>query len=126
MLRVPLAATGFIARRWSRRGGSRPSSAAERKLAAIGPLGADRGRLRITLDFAPERFHQLRLQEAGRLVEVRDRTVYMMDVAPAALRTIAGEYWVDEIARGTENERSRSTLPAPPPRRLIGRRGAAR
>lgn len=97
-MRVPLAATGFIlalvAAWWIA-----SFMAAERKLAAIGPLGADRGAYRITLDFAPERFHQLRLQEAGRLVEVRDRTVYMMDVAPAALRTIAGEYWVDKIAR---------------------------
>ena len=54
---------------------------------------------RITLDFAPERFHQLRLQDAGRLVEVRERTVYMKDVSPASLRAIAGEYWVETVAR---------------------------
>lgn len=72
--------------------------AAERKLAALLPL-PDRGSYSITLDFAPERFHQQRLQEAGRLVEVRDRTVYMMDVPPAALQAIAGQYWVDRIAR---------------------------
>jgi hypothetical protein len=73
--------------------------AAERKLAALRPLGTERGSYRITLDFAPERFHQLRLQDAGRLVEVRDRTVFMMDVTPASLRSIAGEYWVDSVAR---------------------------
>lgn len=72
---------------------------AERKLAPLRPLAAERGSYRITLDFAPERFHQLRLQEAGRLVEVRDRTVFMMDVTPASLRAIAGEYWVDSVAR---------------------------
>ena len=94
--------------RWRRPVSSSPSlaawwiaafSAAERKLAPLGALPAERGSYRITLDFAPERFHQLRLQETGRLVEVRERTVYMMDVAPAALRGIAGEYWVDGVAR---------------------------
>ena len=73
--------------------------AAERKLAPLRPLVGERGSYRVTLDFAPERFHQLRLQEAGRLVEVRDRTVFMMDVTPAALRAIAGEYWVDSVAK---------------------------
>lgn len=68
---------------------------AQRKLAAI-PAAAPAS-YRIVLDFPPERFHQTRLQEAGRLVEVRDRTVYMMDVAPSALRRIAGEYWVAAV-----------------------------
>jgi hypothetical protein len=72
---------------------------AGRKLAAIGEPEAPLGAYRITLDFAPERFHQTRLQEAGRLVEVRDRTVYMMDMTPAALRAVAGEYWVAGVDR---------------------------
>ena len=72
---------------------------AERKLSALAPIAETRGSYQITLEFPPERFHQQRLQEAGRLVEVRGSTVYMMDVAPDALRGIAGEYWVDRIAR---------------------------
>jgi len=72
--------------------------AAQRKLASLGNLDP-RGSYEIRLDFAPERFHQLRLQEAGRLVEVRERTVFMMDVEPAALRAIAGEYWVEAVSR---------------------------
>jgi len=72
--------------------------AAERKLASLQPLPG-RGSYSITLDFAPERFHQQRMQEAGRLVEVRDRTVYLMDVTPKSLHAIAGEYWVDKVAR---------------------------
>lgn len=71
-------------------------SAAQRKLAGVVPL-PDTGHYRITLDFAPERFHQLQLQEAGRLVEVRGSTVYMKDVGPHALRSIAGRYWVRAI-----------------------------
>ena len=74
-------------------------SAAHRKLALLEPVDAPRGHYRITLAFPPERFHQLRLQEAGRLVEVRGNTVFMMDVAPDALRAFAGNYWVDDIAR---------------------------
>ena len=98
MLRVPLAATALVlaalAGWWLA-----ASAAAERKLGALGPPATAPGSYRITLDFAPERFHQLRLQEAGRLVEVRDRTVYMMDVAPGALRGIAGQYWVEAVER---------------------------
>ncbi len=66
------------------------------KLAALAPL-PPRGDYAITLAFAPERFHQLLLQDQGRLVEVRERTVYMKDVAPAALRDIARAYWVASI-----------------------------
>jgi hypothetical protein len=72
---------------------------AERKLAIMGEPDVPRGSYRITLDFAPERFHQTRLQEVGRLVEVRDRTVYMMDMTPAAIRGAAGEYWVAGVDR---------------------------
>ena len=71
---------------------------AHRKLAGIEPL-PPRGDYAITLAFAPERFHQLRLQDQGRLVEVRKETVYMKDVSARALADIAGEYWVVSIAR---------------------------
>jgi hypothetical protein len=97
-LRLPFIATAIVlaalAAWWAM-----ASFAAERKLAALEGPPESRGSYRITLDFAPERFHQLRLQDAGRLVEVRDRTVYMKDVAPAALRAIAAEYWVERVER---------------------------
>jgi len=97
-LQLPLIATGVVVAVLIAWWGA-AWLAAERKLAPLGTLGGDRGSYRVTLDFAPERFHQLRLQEAGRLVEVRDRTVFMMDVTPAALHGIAGEYWVDSVAK---------------------------
>ena len=98
MLRIPALATAAIAAVLA---GWWTASyvAADRKLAALAPIGGERGHYRITLDFAPERFHQVRLQEGGRLVEVRGNDVYMMDVAPATLRGIAGEYWVAGVAR---------------------------
>jgi hypothetical protein len=96
-MRLPVVATAVIAMAlgawWAQ-----AQWAAHRKLAALGALDA-RGSYEIRLDFAPERFHQLRLQEAGRLVEVRERTVFMMDVEPSALRAIAGEYWVEAVTR---------------------------
>jgi hypothetical protein len=72
---------------------------AQHKLAALEPPPSARGDYRITLAFAPERFHQLLLQEKGRLVEVRGNTVFMKDVDPAALRSIARNYWVDAVSR---------------------------
>src|SRR3982750_3467619 len=69
-----------------------------RKLSQVEPL-PERGSYRVMLDFAPERFHQLVLQEKGRLVEVQGNTVYMVDVTAPALRDIAREYWVASVAR---------------------------
>lgn len=96
MLRIPSIATAVIitvvAAWWIAAG-----VAADRKLASVAATAEPRGHYRITLDFAPERFHQLQLQEAGRLVEVRGSTVYMKDVGPHALRSIAGRYWVRAI-----------------------------
>lgn len=97
MPRTPIIATAAILAAMALYWGVGAIGARE-KLAAIGAPPA-RGDYRITLDFAPERFHQLRLQERGRLVEVRDRTVYLRDVDADSLRQIAREYWVAAIER---------------------------
>lgn len=52
----------------------------------------------ITLAFAPEAFHVTRLQAIGRVIEVNDATVYMMDVAAADISDVATNYWVREVA----------------------------
>ena len=97
MLRLPALATALVLLMLAGYWGE-GRLAAERKLSSLGMLDA-RGSYRITLEFAPERFHQQRLQDAGRLVEVRERSVLMMDVTPAALHQLAALYWVDSIAR---------------------------
>ncbi len=61
-------------------------------------LRAGRNHFAVTLDFAPEGFHVTRLQAIGRVIEVRERTVYMMDVDTAAMRDIAENFWVREVA----------------------------
>jgi hypothetical protein len=73
---------------------------AHRKLAALEPLQA-RGDYEITLAFAPERFHQVLLQDKGRLVGVNGTTVFMKDVDADALVSIARNYWVRSVARGS-------------------------
>jgi len=72
---------------------------ARHKLAAILPPPNARGDYRITLAFAPERFHELLLQDKGRLVEVHGNTVFMKDVDAANLTSIARNYWEQSVAR---------------------------
>jgi hypothetical protein len=95
MLRLPLIATAFVVAAILVYWGAGEAGAA-RKLGSLGTLPA-KSSYAVTLAFPPERFHQLRLQDVGRVVEVKERTVYLMDVTPAALHGIAREYWVDAV-----------------------------
>lgn len=61
-------------------------------------LKSGRNNFAVTLDFPPESFHVTRLQAIGRVIEVRDRTVYMMDVDTGDMRSFAAYYWVRGIA----------------------------
>lgn len=97
-MRVPLVATAVLALLVLAYFGAGQAGGA-RKLAALEPLGEVRGSYAITLDFAPERFHQQVMQDRGRVVGVQDRTIFMMDVEPTALREIARRYWVRSIER---------------------------
>ena len=99
LLRVPAIATAIAVAAGIAYWGS-GEIGASRKLASLEPLPA-RANYALTLAFAPERFHQMRLQDKGRVVEVRDRTVYIMDVTPRSVREVAREYWVDGVAAWT-------------------------
>ena len=85
--------------------------------ASSAPPGSARRPARSTSSsssrIAPEPFHMAHLQDAGRLIEVREPTVFMMDVPPDELRALASHYWVRASSRGRGSE-----LAAPhPPRR---------
>jgi hypothetical protein len=95
MLKLPLIATALVVAAIGAYWAAGEAGAA-RKLGALGTLPAKSG-YAVQLAFPPERFHQLRLQDVGRVVEVKERTVYLMDVTPAALHRIAREYWVDAV-----------------------------
>jgi hypothetical protein len=73
---------------------------ARAKLATLHPpLGDAPGHYIVELRFPPERFHLTRLQNEGRLIEVRNTSVYMMDVSRRAITGIAREYWVRSVER---------------------------
>ncbi len=96
MTRTPIVTTivvAVVAAAWWASG----AIGSSRKLASLEPV-PPRANYAVTLAFAPERFHQLRMQDQGRVVEVRERTVLMMDVSSQSIRDVAREYWVESVA----------------------------
>lgn len=69
----------------------------------VGPgVGAERdarGRFAadVELDFAPERYHILRLQKHGRIAGTDGHVVHLRGVAPAGVDALAREYWIERI-----------------------------
>lgn len=57
----------------------------------------------VVLDFPPERFHILELQNHGRISGTDDTVVHLGSVSPAGTDALARLYWVDSIAPGEEN-----------------------
>ncbi|HWT82284.1 MAG TPA: hypothetical protein VN648_26160 [Candidatus Methylomirabilis sp.] len=70
-----------------------------RKLTEAGLATARGGSIHVavTLDFAPEAFHMMLFQSIGRLIEVKGKTAYLMDVRMEDARRLASEYWVKEL-----------------------------
>lgn len=66
---------------------------AREKLADI-DLAAKPVDVAIRLDFEPERFHLERFQAVGRYLGWSDGSATVLDADPAALRRLAGAYWV--------------------------------
>jgi hypothetical protein len=54
----------------------------------------DRAHVELVLGIAPEPFHIAIFQDAGRLIGIRGSSVFLMDVPPDRLRSLAAEYWV--------------------------------
>ena len=51
------------------------------------------------LRFPPEAFHVTRMQQIGRVIEVRGASVFLMDVRRPAARELARQYWVADVRR---------------------------
>jgi hypothetical protein len=51
----------------------------------------------IVVNFAPESFHITRIQDVGRVIEVRNTSIFVMDVRPADAREIARNYWIADV-----------------------------
>lgn len=99
MWRVPLYATAVLLLVVAVYSGAREIDARAKLATLDPPLGEAPGHYVVELEFPPERFHLTRLQNEGRLIEVRNTSVYMMDVSPRAITEIAREYWVRSIRR---------------------------
>ena len=70
--------------------------ASREKLADV-DLAAKPVDVAIRLDFEPERFHLERFQAVGRYLGWADGQATVLDADPAALRRLAGAYWVADI-----------------------------
>jgi hypothetical protein len=55
-------------------------------------------RVEVTLNFPPERFHTLTLQDYGRVMGVEDDSVLLRDVRPSSVGLLARIYWVDRLS----------------------------
>lgn len=53
--------------------------------------------VRIELDFAPERFHILRVQEFGRVAGTEQRSMEVRAIDLEGVRTLARHHWVERI-----------------------------
>jgi hypothetical protein len=72
--------------------------AGEAKLRAAGLARASGNtNVELVLGIAPEPFHMAIFQDAGRLIAVREPSVFLMDVPPDKLRGLATRYWVRAV-----------------------------
>jgi hypothetical protein len=68
------------------------------KLRAAGlDHAAGRVHVELVLGITPEPFHMAIFQDAGRLIAVREPSVFVMDVPPDKLRSLAAHYWVRAV-----------------------------
>lgn len=63
------------------------------------PAAGGRGDFQVVLKFAPESFHQTRMQAIGRLVKVEGNTVFLKDVERDNAIALSRNYWVAEMRR---------------------------
>jgi len=63
------------------------------------PAPGMRANYEVLLPFAPESFHQTRLQAIGRLVKVEQRSVFLRDVAREDAIALSRQYWVAGMRR---------------------------
>lgn len=71
--------------------------AAPGKIAAGFPPDGDRVNIRVTLPFAPERFHIQVFQTYGRVAGTDENTVEVRGVKRGDLKAVARPYWVRRV-----------------------------
>ena len=63
-------------------------------MTADAPREPARRTSRSCASFAPEAFHLTRIQDIGRVIEVRGSSIFVMDVKAPDARALARNYWV--------------------------------
>jgi hypothetical protein len=66
------------------------------------PVTGAQANYEVLLPFAPESYHQMRLQAIGRLVKVEKRSVFLKDVAREDAIALSRQYWVVGMRRWTD------------------------
>ena len=64
-----------------------------RKMAVDAPHDG-KAHFEIVASFAPEAFHLTRIQDIGRVIEVRGSSIFVMDVKASDARALARNYWI--------------------------------
>jgi hypothetical protein len=95
--RRPVVATALLLAGWLAFHGWGWWSASAKLRAAGLDRVAGAVHVELVLGIAPEPFHMAIFQDAGRLIAVREASVFLMDVPPDALRRLAAHYWVRAV-----------------------------
>lgn len=82
-------------------------TAAGKVADGVGDDPDQRGRFAVdvVLDFPPERFHILELQEYGRVRGTTDNVLHLHMVTSDAVDAMARKYWIEEIRPGVSLRR---------------------
>ena len=76
---------------WLSAGGATKLDASER------PAAGARAHFEVLVNFPPEGFHITRMQEIGRVIEVKGRSVFLMDVERDDAIELARNYWITDL-----------------------------
>ena len=72
-------------------------SGAKKLTAEEVPAGNTKAHYEIVANFPPEAFHITRIQDVGRVIEVRITSIFVMDIRPNDARELARNYWISDI-----------------------------
>lgn len=82
---------------WSLRAGALKLTEAEITAAASQSGAPGKLDLRVTLPFAPEQFHFMRLQKIGQMAGADGRSIKLRGVGSNEARALARNYWIEDI-----------------------------
>ena len=88
-----LIAAYFAYQGWLSAGGARKLTQDEL------PAANTKAHYEVVVNFPPEAFHITRMQDIGRVIEVRGLSVFLMDLKGDDARELARNYWISDLKR---------------------------